>query len=287
MKPFWSCSAHSEHGARPWPARPLLNQAWTRFWEPAYYAALVASGRLAARLKLNLVEAGSGGFSKRRRRWAPLAVGMANWYLRVTGAGFRMLTCQEWLAWERAVHTQVLSRPVRVDGVTLHTPALPGTTLLEYLASSDSGPAKVEAITSALAELRRLHHLQVNGNWFTHGDAATHNVCYADGQAFWLDFERRHRGRGLVWCRAQDLLAFVNSAATALKEDLGLLKRALVRGYPDPEVLQELAGQARDWRSNPVDLQVIQAPWSYSLRSRLEELLSDCSVNASVAEPTS
>ncbi len=244
-----------------------------------YYNLLVASGRLAARVRLNLVQGGQEEFRKRRRWFAPLAVRLTNLYLKATGAGLRMLPDKEWLAWEQEVHC-VIGRWCHRDGDSLVTPNFKGPTVCEILRSSAPDSVKLEVMSAAVVELRRLHQRRVGGHYLTHGDAAVHNVCFSGGQAEWFDFERVHVDRDLTWRRAQDMLAFANSAVNALGAgSVGLVARSMAR-YQDAEVLSETARQAIGWRQRPVELQILQAPWSYTTQLLLQETLQRSKISA-------
>ncbi|MBI3926430.1 MAG: hypothetical protein HY319_12890 [Armatimonadetes bacterium] len=234
-----------------------------------YYVAVVASGRLAATIKLGKVWRRDGGFGKKRRFYAPLVVTLANIYLRLTGAGLRLLTNREWLSWEQEVWRRS-GRDARVSGAELLMPEIPGVPLSSILASGASRNQKATAIATSLRELHRLHHEL----GLTHSDAATHNVHYEplEVRAWWFDYESRHEGKSPGWRRAQDVAAFLSSAAAKTGPDLEILEAVVPEAYPEPAILGQALDMLNDWRSHPVLLQLIQAPWSCARLAALQRL---------------
>ncbi len=248
-----------------------------------YYTFLVATGRLAARVRLNQIRRQRHTYRKRRLPWAGWAVAVANVYLRLSGASLKMLSEKEWLNREVRVH-QVLGRWCDLEEGELVS-SNQGPTVSAILRSKLPEEQKAKVLQTTVRELWLLHQCRIDGSYLTHGDAAAHNVCFRDGRAVWLDFERDHTSNNLTESRAQDLLALAYSAAWALGgESLELVVRAL-DVYPDEQVKNELRNQLLGWRRRPVELQLVQAP-SYQVHLWLAKRLIEKGLTQGVRNPS-
>ncbi len=183
--------------------------------------------------------------AKRRRWFGPLLIGPGNLYLRLLGAGVRVLPGAEWRARERALH-RVL------HGIELETgprgwlilPRWPGVVLADHARSRlDPVPARLQGLNAAGRALRDLHRVEMPGadggsELLSHGDATLRNVLFdpGTGEARWFDFDTAHDSTlAPAWRHGDDLRALVYSAVESFADvPVALLLLTVRDAYADP-----------------------------------------------------
>lgn len=175
---------------------------------------------------------------KQRRVYAGALILTGNLWLKIENAGVRVLSISEWHARAREVYRQAYNKEVISTKSVLAVPNWPGQNLAYVLRTRH--PDWRSAILSGLRALDELHGTQIQDAGGTvhpmsHGDATVENVIYDEAAktSKWCDFEMVHLPHKSVdWRQADDLRAFIYSAASFLSDDDAIeLAEICIAGY--------------------------------------------------------
>jgi tRNA A-37 threonylcarbamoyl transferase component Bud32 len=191
-------------------------------------------------------------FVLKKRRWfVPLVRPLGNLIMALRRPPTRMLSASAWQRHEAAAFEALYGESTARDRGWLVMPCLEGVPL-KHLLTSNAVPkdVKLQACSRAVRALHALHRTpwRSRREFLSHGDATVGNVLVTPSSAFWLDFDMVHvRGtRAIV--QADDLRAFIVSAAIGFDEaEMVQLVNIVLAEYRGERAIDELVAlvQAR------------------------------------------
>lgn len=190
------------------------------------------------RVAVNRVVRSGERWIKRRVAGSAMVVATGNTYLRRAGGFVMIASALRWARHEVAVYRSLYGASaaglVGDDSVWMaHTPG-------ETLSSVVQRGHALHALHAAGVELRRVHHITIDGRAFSHGDLHLANIlfCPEEERARLIDFETVHLDEHSARARHADDLACLafDLAATSPRpaEDWS----ALLRGYALDDALR-------------------------------------------------
>jgi hypothetical protein len=247
-------------------------------------------GHRLGKLRLHAIEprhaAGRPPLIAKRRRWfGPLLIGPGNLYLRLLGAGVRVLPGAAWRARERALYRALYAIELETGPWGwLILPRWLGVVLADY-ARSDREPAlaRLRGLGAASRALRELHRVELPSadggcERLSHGDATLRNVLFdpVTGEARWFDFDTAHDpSRARAWRHGDDLRALVYSAVESFADvPVAVLLRTVQDAYTDPGPWEQLRDRLARGALHRSPLHLAQACPPDERRRELESLLN-------------
>lgn len=234
--------------------------------------------------------AGDAVVVKSRRRGSRLAISLGNLYLHLQKCDVEILATDEWIRWEKAVHSASMLRDfgqlTEFHAVNSHCftrRRVIGSSLRDILKGGRySDDLKFSAVGWAVGSLCQLHRRRADWGCgliqsVSHGDATVNNVIvnFESQKATWIDFDIRHLPilRELDR-RADDLRALIFSAAVCVQRSrLPRMVESAMGAIDDRCLLNRFRERLTDEWGQLNTFQLAQAPLSWSTRNLLTNLL--------------